>query len=52
MPSRLPAVVAIALAAIVVVSAQTGPREVDLVVTGGVVVTVDTAGRIIQSGCD
>ena len=50
MPSRLPAVVAIALAAIVVVSAQTGPREVDLVVTGGMVVTVDTAGRIIQSG--
>ncbi len=50
MPSRLPAVAAIALAAIVVVSAQTGPREVDLVVTGGIVVTVDTAGRIIQTG--
>ncbi len=50
MPSRLPAVAAITLAAIVVVSAQTGPREVDLVVTGGTVVTVDTAGRIIQTG--
>jgi 5-methylthioadenosine/S-adenosylhomocysteine deaminase len=50
MPSRLPAVVAIALAAMVVVSAQTGPREVDLVVTGGVVVTVDSSGRIIQTG--
>jgi 5-methylthioadenosine/S-adenosylhomocysteine deaminase len=50
MPSRLPAVAAIGLAAMVVVSAQNGPREVDLVVTGGTVVTVDTAGRIIQTG--
>ena len=49
MRTRLPAVAAIALAAMVVVSAQNGPREVDLVVTGGTVVTVDAAGRIIAS---
>jgi len=50
MCTRLPAAAAIALAAMVVVSAQTGPREVDLVVTGGTVVTVDASGRIIPSG--
>jgi 5-methylthioadenosine/S-adenosylhomocysteine deaminase len=50
MRTRLPAAAAIALVAIVVVSAQTGPPEVDLVVTGGTVVTVDSAGRIIQTG--
>ena len=50
MHTRLPAVAAIALAALVVVSAQNGLREVDLVVSGGTVVTVDGAGRIIQSG--
>ena len=49
MPTRLPAAAAIAVAAMVVVSAQTGPREVDLVVTGGTVVTVDAASRVIQS---
>jgi len=50
MCTRLPAAAAIALAAMVVVSAQTGPREVDLVVTGGTVITVDSSGRIIPSG--
>jgi 5-methylthioadenosine/S-adenosylhomocysteine deaminase len=50
MHTRLPAVAAIALAALAVVSAQNGLREVDLVVTGGTVVTVDGAGRIIQTG--
>jgi 5-methylthioadenosine/S-adenosylhomocysteine deaminase len=50
MYTRLPAVAAIALAAIVVVSAQNAPRQVDLVVTGGTVVTVDAAGRIIEAG--
>jgi len=50
MSTRLPAAAAIALAAMVVVSAQTGPREVDLVVTGGTVITVDSSGRIIPSG--
>src|SRR5512134_1463407 len=50
MHTRLPAVAAIVLAALVVVSAQNGLREVDLVVSGGTVVTVDGAGRIIQTG--
>ena len=50
MRTRLPAAAAIALAVMVVVSAQTAPRDVDLVVTGGTVVTVDSAGRVIQSG--
>src|SRR5262245_135772 len=50
MCTRLPAAAAIALAAMVVLSAQTGPREVDLLVTGGTVVTADSAGRVIPSG--
>jgi 5-methylthioadenosine/S-adenosylhomocysteine deaminase len=50
MCTRLPAAAAIALAAMVVVSAQTGPREVDLLVTGGTLVTVDAAGQVIPSG--
>ena len=50
MHTRLPAVAGIALAALVVVSAQNGLREVDLVVSGGTVVAVDGAGRIIQAG--
>jgi len=48
--TRLPAVAAITLAAMVVVSAQQGPRDVDLIVTGGTVVTVDPAGRVIDNG--
>ena len=50
MRTRLPAVAAITVAAMVVVSAQNAPRDVDLVVTGGTVVTVDAANRIIESG--
>jgi 5-methylthioadenosine/S-adenosylhomocysteine deaminase len=50
MRTRLPAVAAIAVAAMVAVSAQNAPREVDLVITGGTVVTVDAAGRIIEQG--
>ena len=50
MRTRLPAVAAIAIAAMVVVSAQNGQRDVDLVVTGGTVVTVDGAGRVIEQG--
>jgi 5-methylthioadenosine/S-adenosylhomocysteine deaminase len=50
MHTRLPAVAAVALAAMAVVSAQNGPRDVDLVVTGGTVVTVDAAGRVIENG--
>jgi len=47
---RPPAVAALALAAVAIVSAQNAPGEVDLVVTGGIVVTVDGAGRILDSG--
>ena len=36
--------------ALTFVSAQNGPRQVSLVVTGGAVVTVDTAGRVIPVG--
>jgi 5-methylthioadenosine/S-adenosylhomocysteine deaminase len=50
MSTRARAAAAIALAAMVVVSAQNAPREVDLVVTGGTVVTMDAAGRIIDAG--
>jgi 5-methylthioadenosine/S-adenosylhomocysteine deaminase len=50
MHTRLPAVAAAVLAAMVVVSAQDNRREVGLVVTGALVVTVDPAGRIIDAG--
>ena len=50
MRTRLPAVAAIALFAVVALSAQNAPREVDLIVTGGTVVTVDAAGRVIENG--
>jgi 5-methylthioadenosine/S-adenosylhomocysteine deaminase len=50
MRTRLPTVAALALAAMVVVSAQNAPRDVDLVVTGGIVVTVDGNGRVLDSG--
>ena len=50
MRTRLPAVVAIALLAIAALSAQNAPREVDLIVTGGTVVTVDAGGRVIENG--
>ena len=50
MRTRLPAVAAIALFAVVALSAQNAPREVDLIVTGGTVVTVDATGRVIENG--
>jgi 5-methylthioadenosine/S-adenosylhomocysteine deaminase len=50
MRTRLPAVAAIAVAAMAAVSAQNAPREVDLIVTGGTVVTVNAAGRVIERG--
>jgi 5-methylthioadenosine/S-adenosylhomocysteine deaminase len=50
MPPRLLTTAAFAVAALVVVSAQNTPREVALVVTGGTVVTVDAAGRIVGNG--
>ena len=50
MRTRLPAVAAIAFVAMVALSAQNAPRDVDLIVTGGTVVTVDAAGRVIENG--
>jgi len=50
MRTRVPVVAAIAILAMVALSAQNAPREVDLVVTGGTVVTVDAAGRVIENG--
>jgi 5-methylthioadenosine/S-adenosylhomocysteine deaminase len=50
MRNRLPALAAIAIAAMVAAFAQNTPREVDLVVTGGTVVTVDGAGRVVEQG--
>ena len=43
-------VLAVLCAALVVGSAQTGQRQVSLVVTGGTVVTVDAANRVIAGG--
>ena len=50
MRTRLLAVAAIAFVAVVALSAQNAPRDVDLIVTGGTVVTVDAAGRVIENG--
>src|SRR6187549_3147788 len=50
MRTRLPAVAAIAFVAMVALSAQNAPRDVDLIVTGGTVVTVDAAGRVVENG--
>ena len=50
MPPRLPVAGALAVAALVAVSAQNAPRDVALVVAGGTVVTVDAAGRIVRNG--
>ena len=50
MRTRLPAVAAIAFVAMVALSAQNAPRDVDLIVTGGTVVTVDAASRVIENG--
>jgi len=50
MRTRLPAVAAIAFVAMVALSAQNAPRDVDLIVTGGTVVTVDAAGRVMENG--
>ena len=47
---RLLAAATSVVVAMVVVSAQTAPRDVSLVVTGGTVVTVDAAGRIVEDG--
>ena len=50
MRTRLSAVAAIAVLAMAALSAQNAPREVDLIVTGGTVVTVDAGGRVIENG--
>jgi 5-methylthioadenosine/S-adenosylhomocysteine deaminase len=43
-------VTAAVAASLVAVSAQNAPRQVSLVVTGGIVVTMDPAGRIVPNG--
>jgi 5-methylthioadenosine/S-adenosylhomocysteine deaminase len=50
MQKRLVALLAAVLMAVAGLSAQTTPRQVALVVTGGTVVTVDQARRVIQDG--
>jgi len=50
MRKRLLAVTAAVAASLVAVSAQNAPRQVSLVVTGGIVVTMDPAGRIVPNG--
>jgi 5-methylthioadenosine/S-adenosylhomocysteine deaminase len=50
MKTRLVALLAAVLTAAAVLSAQTTPRQVSLVITGGTVVTMDPARRVIQDG--
>src|SRR4030095_7298281 len=50
MRKRLLAVTAAVAASLVGVSAQNAPRQVSLVVTGGIVVTMDAAGRVVPNG--
>ncbi|HKE83183.1 MAG TPA: amidohydrolase family protein [Vicinamibacterales bacterium] len=47
---RLLAVATACVGAFAAVSAQNGPRQVSLVVTGGTVVTMDPAGRVVPNG--
>src|SRR5262245_25865338 len=47
---RLLAVTAALVGSLVAVSAQNAPRQVSLIVTGGIVVTMDAAGRIVPNG--
>ena len=46
----LVAVVLAAAVALVIVSTQTGERQVSLIVTNGIVVTMNAAGRVIANG--
>jgi 5-methylthioadenosine/S-adenosylhomocysteine deaminase len=48
--SRRLFITAAALTAVAAVSAQTGQRQVSLIVTNGIVVTMDGTGRVIQNG--
>jgi 5-methylthioadenosine/S-adenosylhomocysteine deaminase len=47
---RPPTIAAALLAAATTLSAQAGQRQVSLVVTNAIVVTMDAAGRVIQNG--
>ena len=50
MQIRVAATAAVLATAVAAVSAQTGAREVSLVVTNAIVVTMDAAGRVIHNG--
>src|SRR5918996_1088861 len=50
MQIRVVATAAVLATAVAAVTAQTGAREVSLVVTNAIVVTMDAAGRVIQNG--
>src|SRR5690348_2878258 len=47
---RFLAVAAALAGSLIAVSAQNGPRQVSLVVSGGTVVTMDGAGRVVVNG--
>ena len=50
MHMRMGATAAVLTIAVAVVSAQTGPRDVSLVVSNAIVVTMDPSERVIQNG--
>ncbi|HEY6361494.1 MAG TPA: amidohydrolase [Vicinamibacterales bacterium] len=50
MRMRAPTIAAALLAAVAALSAQTGQRQVSLVVTNAIVVTMDATGRVLQNG--
>jgi 5-methylthioadenosine/S-adenosylhomocysteine deaminase len=50
MRMRLLAVATALVGSLIVASAQNAPRQVALVVTGGIVVTMDAAGRVVPNG--
>ena len=50
MRMRLVAVAVALVGMFVVVSAQNAPRQISLIVTGGTVVTMDAAGRVVPNG--
>jgi 5-methylthioadenosine/S-adenosylhomocysteine deaminase len=50
MKMRLLAVACVAAALLAVLFAQSGPRSIALIVTNGIVVTMDATGRVLQNG--
>ena len=50
MKARIAAVAVVVAGALALVWSQTGQRQVSLLITNGIIVTMDPAGRVISNG--